>query len=84
MVLRSALSPGASVVCYADDTVVVTGGGLGGGERHSRASGGLRHPHYSRPRSEAPSKCEAAFFNDGSHGRLPWTDVLVESIRVPI
>jgi hypothetical protein len=86
VVLRAGLPPGSSVVCYADDTLVLTRGS--NWEEAVAASnvaiaGVVRY--ISRMGLEVAShKTEAQFFHDGSQGEPPKAHILVGGTRVEL
>jgi len=80
------LPPGSTVVCYADDTIV-----LSGGQSWGKATAKANITLECAVRSiralgleVAAQKTEAVFFHDGSHGPPPPTFIRIGEARVQV
>ncbi|KMQ84576.1 reverse transcriptase [Lasius niger] len=85
-VLRTALLPGCNVVCYADDTLLLAGGGDWG---EAREIANLTVACVVRAIKRmglkvTPRKTEAIYFHDGFRGVPPQTHVTVDDIPVQL
>jgi hypothetical protein len=85
-VLRTGLPPGSSVICYADDTLVLSQGDYW--EEAVTASNqtvaGVVRAIKRVGLEVAPHKTEALFFHDGSRGKPPKAHILVDGTRVEV
>lgn len=86
-VLRTALPPGCTVVCYADDKLVLAGG-VYWGKATATANVAVACAVRSISGMDlrvAPQKTEAVFFHDGYRGDPPLgASIMVDGTRVPI
>lgn len=85
-VLRSALPPGAGVVCYADDTLVIAGG-TGWGEARAAAEiavASVMRRIRALGLRVALRKCEAMYFYGPLRVAPPATHLELDGARIPI
>jgi len=85
-VLRTVLPAGSTVVCYADDTIVLAGG-QDWGEATARSDVAVACVMRSIQEMElevATRKTETVFFHNGSHGPPPPTSIRVGEARVQV
>lgn len=85
-VLRTALPPGCSVVCYADDTLLLAGGADWGEATRTTnlAVACVVRAIKDMGLRVAPSKTEAIFFHSGLRGRPPTAHIQVDGTPVQL